>query len=70
MKRRPTRRDDHERVGRHGIRPLCRQTDQLALAVMEVDTIQLPALAALDELELLAGQRMKWMGHAHARRIT
>ncbi len=64
MEREATGRDHHEGIWRHRIGPLRGQRHQLTGGVVDVDSIGLPVLAPLDELEFLAGEGMERMGYA------
>jgi len=59
MEGRAPRRHDDEGVRGHDVGPLSGQCEQLTAGVEEVHTIGAPVLAALDELELLAGPRVE-----------
>ena len=69
MKRDAPAGDDHERIGRHRIRPLRGERDQLALARADIHPSRSPVMPSLDELELLPGPWMKRMRHPHPRQI-
>ena len=60
------RRDHHERVRRHRIGPRSWQREQLPVLVVQVDPVLAPVLAAGDELEVPAGQRVERVGHPDA----
>jgi hypothetical protein len=66
---RPSASGSHELVHRSKVSPLRRNAPQLAGLVEEVDPVQTPAAAPLDELQLPPEQRMKRMHHPHPRRI-
>ena len=67
-KRRPARRDHHERIGRHQIGPRRRHAHQLSGGIKEIDQIRLPRLQPLDELKRLPGQRVEPVRHPHPAR--
>ena len=56
-------RDHHERIGRHRISPPCRQREQHAVLVVEMNPVLAPVLAVRDKLEVLTGQRMEPVGY-------
>jgi hypothetical protein len=64
VERRATGRDHHEGILRHRIGPLRGQRHQLTGGVIDVDPVGPPVLAPLDELELLAGERVERVGYA------
>src|SRR5216683_2525962 len=63
--RAPAIRDDHERIGGRGIGPPCWQREQHPVLVTQVNPVLTPVLAAGDELELAAIQRVERMRHPH-----
>ena len=71
-KRRPARRDHHERIGRHQIGPRRWHSHQLSGGIEEIDQIRLPRSQPLHELKRLPGQRMEPVRHPHParRRLT
>lgn len=61
---------DHDGVRRHDVGPLRRQRGQVTGVVAAIDPVGPPVPAALDELRLLAGQRMERMRHPHPQRLA
>ena len=61
--RAPAIRDHHERIGDRDVGPPCRQREQHAVLVVEVNPVLAPVLAVRDELEVPAEQRMEPVRH-------
>ena len=51
----------HHRIFRHNVGPTGRNRDQMFTFLLEVDSILAPRMQISDEIELLAGPRMKGM---------
>jgi hypothetical protein len=60
---RATGRHHGKGVRRHRIGPLRGQRQQFTGSVVDVDPVELPVLAVLDELELLAGKGVERVGY-------
>jgi hypothetical protein len=70
VERRATRRHHHEGIRRHDIGPLSRQRHQLTGCVVDIDPVELPALAPLDELEFLASEGVERVGYPDSLGMT
>jgi len=64
--RAPPGRDHDERIRRCHVGPPSRQREQLPVLVVQVDPVLAPVLAAGDELEVPAGQRVERVRHPDA----
>jgi hypothetical protein len=67
---RPAHADVHDRIVRDEVGPLPRQSRQVSSVILEVDAVLTPRLAALDEWEDAAMERMERMRDAKGLRCT
>ena len=51
----------HDRVYGNDVGPTCWNGDQMLAFAMKVDSVLTPGVEISDELELLAGPRVKWV---------
>jgi hypothetical protein len=63
--RTPAIRDHHERISGRDVSPPCRQREQHAVLVVEMNTVLVAVLAVRDELEVPTGQRVERVRHPH-----